>query len=137
VCLSQCLCFSLLIQDTFADYVLTYDATISNGFLQYFDGILRDTSSNIPFNINEVQTNFSIGSDLVGNAPAFCTFDEILILNGVVLTANEIKGLFDLGIGLGVPRNRWTVRLADSTWNPQWLNSDVYDIPLLMKEVLT
>lgn len=128
---------SLLTQDVYADYVLTYDATISNGFLQYVDGILRDTSSNTPFNINEVQTNFSLGSDLIGNAPAFCNFDEILILNGVVLTANEIQGFFNLGIGLGVPRNRWTVKLADQTWNPRWLHSDVYDIPLLLKEVLT
>ena len=54
-----------------------------------------------------------------------------------VLTATEIKGLFDLGIGLGIPRNRWTVQLNNQEWNPRWLHSDVYDIPLSLKEVLT
>jgi len=128
---------SLLVQDSFSDYALTYDSTIANGFLQYVDGVLKDTSSNTAFNINEVQTNFSIGSDLVGGAPAFCAFDEVLILNGVALTASEIAGLSSLGIGLGVPRNRWTVQLNDQVWNPRWLGSNVYDIPLLLKEVLT
>jgi hypothetical protein len=116
--------------------VVTVDSTISNGLKIYYNASLLATDVNDAFDLKEPGTNFSIGSGSGGGFEAFGAFDDFLVLN-TVLTANEINGLFDLGIGLGVPRNRWTVQLNDQVWNPRWLHSDVYDIPLLLKEVLT
>jgi len=128
-----------LTQDNLHLFVFTYDTTVTGGGHIFIDGLeltYASGDSNAAFNVSEVGDTFAIGSELDGVSPSFSVIDEVLILQNV-LTANEIAGIHALGIGLGVPRNRWTVRLADSTWNPQWLHSDVYDIPLLMKEVLT
>ncbi len=114
----------------------TWDATISNGHNLYLDGVSLGASSNSPYNISETGDSFAIGSELDGDQPTFSTIDEVLILKKV-LSATEIAGISNLGIGLGVQRNRWTVQLNSQVFNPQWLQSDVYDIPLLMKEVLT
>lgn len=130
---------SVMTQDIFAHLAFTYDTTVSiANLVTIIDGVLIQSFNNTngAFNPKEVGTNISIGAESDGTFPAFCIFDDILILNNV-LTVNEIKGIFDLGIGLGVPRNRWTVQLNDQVWNPRWLSSDVYDIPLLLKEVLT
>lgn len=128
---------SFLNQDSWNNNLgFTIDSTISNGLIIYHNGSLQATSSNSAVNISEVNTPFSIGSDLSGANSINAAIDDVLILKNV-LTANKMKGIFDLGIGLGVPRNRWTVQLNDQVWNPQWLHSDVYDIPLLLKEVLT
>jgi len=115
----------------------TWDATISNGGHIFVDGAELSTgSSNDAFNISEPGDTIGIGVRINNSNHSFSIIDEVLVLKNV-LTSNEIKGLFDLGIGLGVPRNRWTVQLNDQVWNPQWLHSDVYNIPLLLKEVLT
>jgi len=123
-------------QDDWNQLVFAYDGTKANGSTIYLNKVLKATSGSEIFSVSEVGTTFSIDSLLDGTNPAFCAVDDILILRNV-LTANEVKGIFDLGIGLGVPRNRWTVQLNDQVWNPRWLSSDVYDIPLLLKEVLT
>jgi len=125
-----------LTQDSYNFIGGTWDATISNGHKLYLGGSLIGTSINSPYNISETGDTFAIGSEIDGDNPDFCAIDEVLITRNV-LTAADFAGIFNLGIGLGVPRNRWTVKLADQTWNPRWLNSDVYDIPLLLKEVLT
>ena len=128
---------SFMTQNSFDNHILcTIDSTISNGLKIYYNGSLKVTSSNSLVNISETGTKFSIGSDLVGGASANAVLDDFLITKNI-LTAADVAGIFNLGIGLGVPRNRWTVKLADQTWNPRWLHSDVYDIPLLLKEVLT
>ncbi len=115
----------------------TWDATISNGGHIYVDDAeLASGSTNDPFNISEPGDTFAIGSQLGGTSQCFSAIDEILITKNV-LTAAEIAGIFNLGIGLGVPRNRWTVKLMNPNFDPRWLQSDIYDIPMAFKEVLT
>lgn len=123
-------------QNQWTTLAVTYNSIISNGAKLYLDGVLDTTSTNDPFSISSVGTNFAIGSTLTGALTSHCAFDEVLITRNV-LSANEIAAIHALGIGLGVPKNRWTVQLNDQVWNPRWLHSDVYDIPLLLKEVLT
>ena len=128
---------SLLTQDTWHHYGLTYDATISNGFLQYVDGILRDTSSNDPFNINEVKTNFSLGSDLVGNAPSFCAYDEVIITKDVK-PASWFQQIASRTQAVGEGRNYWSsVRLSNLNYARQALRGNRSTIPLEFEEVLT
>lgn len=115
----------------------TVDSTVANGGHIYVDGAeLASGSTNSAFNISETGDVFGIGSDLQSTIRWYGLIDEVLIIKNV-LTSREIADLNGMGEGLGVPRNRWTVRLADPTWNPEWLQSDIYDIPLLFKEVLT
>jgi len=115
----------------------SWDATISDGGRIYIDGVnLGVSSTNDPFNISETGDTFATGVRINNTNHSFSLIDEVLITKNV-LTDADFAGIFNLGIGLGVPRNRWTVKLADQTWNPRWLHSDVYDIPLLLKEVLT
>ena len=124
-------------QDNFHLIGFTWDATVSNGGHINVDGAeIGSGSTNSAFNISETEDSFAIGSALAGNPQSFSTIDEILITKNV-LTAAEIAGIFNLGIGLGVPRNRWTVKLMNPNFNPQWLQSDIYDIPMAFKEVLT
>lgn len=108
------------------------DSTISNGIKIYYNGTLLATDVNNPFDLREPGTVFNIGK----NFHPYGAYDDILIVKNI-LTLAEIAGIHALGIGLGVPRNRWTVQLNDQVWNPRWRQSDIYDIPLLLKEVLT
>lgn len=115
----------------------TVDARVSNGGHVFVDGAeLSAGSSNNAFNVSEPGDTFALGSKIDGTLQAFSVIDEVLITQNV-LTAADFAEIFNLGIGLGVPRNRWTVQLNDQVWNPRWLGSDIYDIPLLLKEVLT
>ena len=115
----------------------TYDATVSSGAHIFVDGAELSTgSSNDPFNISETGDTLSIGSQLDATRPGFCLVDDVLI-NREVLSVSDIAGIFNLGIGLGVPRNRWTVKLMNPNFDPRWLQSDIYDIPMAFKEVLT
>lgn len=126
-----------LTQGNLHQIACTWDSTISDGGRIYVDGAnLGVSSTNSAFNISEPGDTLGIGVRINNTNHSFSTIDEVLVLKNV-LTSSEIKGLFDLGIGLGVSRNRWTVQLNDQVWNPRWLGSDVYDIPLLLKEVLT
>ena len=123
-------------QDTLHQIGFTYDGTVSNGGHIFVDGVEISTgSSNSAFNVSETGDTIGIGSLIGGTLQCFSAIDEVLIMKEV-LSASEIAGIFNLGIGLGRPRNRWTVQLNNQVWNPQWLRSDIYDIPLLLKEVL-
>ena len=117
---------------------ITYDAPLESDTVNlrlYVDGMQVSTAGSTAFNPSLLGTNFNLGSPTTANS-AFCTFDEVLVLRDV-LTASEVAGLFNLGRGLGVQRNRWTVKFADSNFQPEWLSSDIYDVTLRMKEVLT
>ncbi len=124
-------------QNTLHLIVCTFDAAVANSGHIYVDGVELSTgSTNSVFNVSETGDTIGIGSLIDGTLQCSSAIDEVIVIKKV-LTAREIADIHALGIGLGIQRNRWTVRLANSTWNPQWLNSDVYDIPLLFKEVLT
>ena len=126
-----------LVADTWHHIVFTYDVTIANGVRLYLDGAqIGSTSSNSAFNPRAVGASISIGSRVNGTFVSYGTFDDVLILKEA-LTASEVAGIFNLSRGLGVQRNRWTVKFADSNFQPEWLSSDIYDITLRMKEVLT
>lgn len=114
----------------------TWDSTIANGGKIYQDGVLLDTSSNNPFNVSEVGDTLAIGMKLADTLPSYTKYDEILITKNV-LTAREIADIHAMGIGLGIKRNRFTVTFADPDFASRWLSSDIYDLNMALKEVLT
>ncbi len=121
---------------TAVQLAITWDSKISNGGHIYVDSAeLASGSSNSAFNVSEPEDTIAIGSELDAANPSFCLYDEILIMK-TVLSLAEISTLNNIA-GIGSPRNRWTVKLMNPNFDPRWLQSDIYDIPMAFKEVLT
>lgn len=124
-------------QDQWTHLGLTYDSTISNGVKLYLDGTLDTTSTNDPFSISSVGTNFAIGSTLSGTAEAHCKFDEIIIMQDVKPDA-WFQQRFSSGFAIGEGRNYWSsVRLSNLNYVRQALRGGRSTIPLEFEEVLT
>lgn len=129
---------SSLGQNAWHHIAATYDSTISNSLKLYLDGVKLGTSSNDAFVPNPVGTNYAIGSQTGGSAPAFAVFDDFFIRKDV-LNDSDILSIFNRGVGLGEQRNRWSaLKLVEPTFNPvRKAGVNRYDFHLLAKEELT
>lgn len=96
--------------------VLTWDKTASSHNL-YFNGVLLKNYTHDAGNYSELSTNFSIGSGISGNLPSFCAFDDFFIRKDV-LNLDQIKSIYNRGVGLAEQRNRWpSVKLVENSFN--------------------
>lgn len=128
-----------IVQDAWNYLTVTYDGTVSNGINVYLAGALMTggTSSNSAFSVSEVNTPFAIGSQLNGTNPAFCAFDEILIMQDVK-SAAWVQQIFSRGRAIGEGRNYWSsVRLSNLNYIRQALRGGRSTIPLEFEEVLS
>lgn len=128
---------SQLVQGNWHRAVVTADSTVSNGLNLYIDGQLLGTSSNSPFNANNVGTQFVLGSAFTAVSQAFGSFDELVIWNDV-LTVADIKADYNRSIALGLDRNYWpALELLIPEFRPEIVRgSEMYRYLLQALEVL-
>ncbi len=129
---------SLFTAGEWAHVAMTYDSTISNGVKAYYNGTLLDTTANDAFVPKAQQDFFNIGTNRVGNLPAFGIIEEILIRKDV-LPGSMIAQIFQQGVGLGEIRNRWpSVALSDPDFLEEQLKGiNRYNVILNLEEVLS
>ncbi len=124
--------------NAWAHIAMTYDTTISNGVKLYYDGVLVDTSTNDAFIPMAEQDFFHIGANRSGNFPAHGVFDDFLIRKDA-LTASQIKRIYNMGRGLGEPRNRWANVILN---NPEFIERYLrginrFNFEISMREKIT
>ena len=126
-----------LTADTLALVGATWDSTISNGGHIYVDGSELSTgSSNSAFNVSDLGDTMAFGSQLDRTIPFNGVIDEVLTTKNV-LSAQDFADIHALGLGLGIKRNRFTVTFVDPDFASKWLSSDIYDLNMALKEVLS
>ncbi len=126
---------STIVQNAAHHYVLTYDSTVSNGLINYLDGVLLATSSNSAFSASGIGTNFAVGSFNNGNNPSFCVIDDFEAWKDVK-DASWVNERFNQNRGSGYGRNRFDNMLLDSYKTTERPNG-FFDIELVMREKLS
>ena len=114
---SEAVSASSLSADTWQHLAITCDTTVSNGLKIYLNGSLIGTSSNNS-GLPDIPNRLYIGHEKTPEDYADSFFDDIVLYKSV-LTASEIKAIYNKSHSLGYGKNYWSsVKIANPSFNP-------------------